>query len=224
MTDGKPVRILIVEDHEIARLGLTCALEDCPNICIVGEAADGQTGARQAISLVPDVVLMDLGLPVLDGINATKQIKSEHPEIKVLILTTHDTDQDVFAALGAGADGYCIKTISIDQLLVAIMAVAEGAAWLDPAIAGRVLRATISPQASIPASKPEGPTTTLSAREMEILQLLVDGLSNQQMADRLVVSVETVKTHMRHVMEKLCVSDRTQAAIKAMKSGLVSPS
>jgi DNA-binding NarL/FixJ family response regulator len=147
------------------------------------------------------------------------------PATRVIMLTSHDNDRDIFAALGAGADGYCLKEVSGTQLTMAIRAVANGVAWLDPGVASRVLRAcaAISPQALAGEDgtpKTHGPST-LSQRELDVLRLVVEGLSNQEIADKLILSVETVKTHMRHIMEKLAVSDRTQAAVKAMREGLV---
>jgi two-component system, NarL family, response regulator LiaR len=214
---SKNVRVLIAEDQELTRVGLLVTLERLSNITVVGEANDGQSAVHQAMTLQPDVVLMDVGMPVMDGIDATQQIKASQPQTKVIMLTTDDSDQSVFAALGAGADGYCLKTIGKEQLRTAISTVNSGAAWLDPAIANRVLRAS----SKIGTQKPEKKDTLLSPREIEVLTLLVEGLSNQQMAARLFVSAETIKTHMRHIMEKLAVSDRTQAAVKAMKQGLV---
>lgn len=215
------IRILIVDDQEILRVGLRYTLEKTTEFNIVGEAEDGEIAVRKCQTLKPHIVLMDLGMPVKDGIDATNEIKNALPEIRIIILTSHDSDQDIFAALGAGADGYCIKAITKDQLIGAIKSVFQGAAWLDPAIAKRVLKASVIPQQHI--EKPgKGNACDLSSRELEVLNLLVDGLSNQEMANRLIVSVETIKTHMRHIMEKLVVSDRTQAAVRAMKLGLVS--
>jgi two-component system, NarL family, response regulator LiaR len=213
------VKILIVEDQEIARVGLRVTLEQISGLEIIGEAADGQSGVRQTLSLRPHIVLMDVGMPVMDGIDATREIKKVMPEVKIMMFTTHDSDQDVFAAIGAGADGYCMKSIGKQQLATAIRAVVDGVAWLDPAIANRVLKASVEGLAPA-AGLRKG--SMLSDRETEVLELLVEGLSNQEMADRLVVGIETIKTHMRHIMEKLMVADRTQAAVKAMKEGLVS--
>ncbi|MCC7531529.1 MAG: response regulator transcription factor, partial [Candidatus Melainabacteria bacterium] len=178
------------------------------------------------LSLKPDVVLMDIGLPTMDGIEATKKVKELAPDCKVIMLTSHDSDRDVFAALAAGADGYCLKEVSGTQLAMAIRCVADGAAWLDPGVASRVLKACAVggnvPQSAVSMTKqPTAAQQSLSQRELDVLKLVVDGLSNQEIADKLVVSVETVKTHMRHIMEKMAVSDRTQAAVKAMREGLV---
>src|SRR5579872_1775923 len=135
MPDERLISILIAEDHEITRVGLKLTLEQSPDFQIIGEAADGRQAVAKVIELKPDVVLMDIGLPVTDGIEATQQIKSQMPEIRVIMLTSHDNDQDIFAALSGGADGYCLKEISSQQLAMAIRTVAGGAAWLDPGVA-----------------------------------------------------------------------------------------
>lgn len=217
-SDQSPITVLIVEDQEIARVGLKVILETNPGLKVVGLAQDGQEAVDLALSVKPRVILMDIGLPVLNGIEATKAIKSSNPDLRVIMLTTHDDDRHVFAALSAGADGYCLKETSSQQLVMAIRAVSEGVAWLDPGIASRVLKSIVSG----PKDKEEEKAASiLSTRELEVLRLVVDGSTNQDIADKLVLSVETVKTHMRHIMEKLAVSDRTQAAVKAMREGLL---
>jgi DNA-binding NarL/FixJ family response regulator len=221
MTQVEDIRIFLVEDHEITRVGLKLTLEQVDGFTVVGEAADGRSAVKRAIEIAPDIVLMDLGLPLLDGINATKQIKEKCPSTRVIVLTSHESDQDIFAALGAGADGYCLKEVSGSRLSMAIRTIFDGAAWLDPAIANRVLRACaqVGPPAQIDPAK--AMDSALSHREVDVLRLVVEGQSNQEIADSLGLSVETVKTHMRHIMEKLAVDDRTQAAVKAMRHGLV---
>lgn len=207
-------------------------LEQAPDIKIVGEASDGKEGVVAVSELKPNVVLMDIGLPAIDGIEATGQIKKNAPNVRVIMLTSHDNDRDVFAALSAGADGYCLKETPTSQLVLAIRAVADGAAWLDPGIASKVLRASVAGAA--PGGRADSGTAAsgsagahgeqksrLSQREIDVLKLVVEGMSNQAIAEKLYVSVETVKTHMRRIMEKLAVSDRTQAAVKAMREGLL---
>lgn len=215
------IDILIAEDHEITRVGLRLTLEHIEGFRVVGEASDGKVAVEKALSLKPHIVLMDIGLPLMDGIDATCKIKEAQPATRVIMLTSHDNDRDIFAALGAGADGYCLKEVSESQLVMAIKAVADGVAWLDPGVASRVLRAC----AKVPPQPDEQRAVTivapLSEREIDVLRLVVEGLSNQEIADRLILSVETIKTHMRHIMEKLTVSDRTQAAVKAMREGLI---
>lgn len=222
-----PVTVVIVEDHQFTRLGLRMSLEQLPGIKMIGEAADGVEGVSKVIELKPNIVLMDIELPNVDGIEATKQIKEAAPEVRVIMLTSHNNDQAIFAALGAGANGYCLKSISAQQLATVIKMVADGAAWLDPGIANKVLGAYVNPEAknlSISQQRlivKDKPTATLSPRETEVLRLVADGCSNQKIAEKLGLGLETVKTHMRHIMEKLIVSDRTEAAVKAMKQGLM---
>ncbi len=212
MTESQKIEVLIVEDHEITRLGLKAALERVSDLKIVGEEEDGGSAIRAAVAKKPHIVLIDIGLPVMNGIDATRQIKEKSAETRVIMLTSHDSDTDIFAAFAAGADGYCVKDIPSDQLVMAIKAVHEGAGWIDPRIASRVLRAQATQSST---------ETPLSQREVEVLRLIVDGLSNQKIANNLCLSVETVRTHVRHITEKLAVSDRTQAAIKALRQGLV---
>jgi len=214
------IRILIVEDQEITRVGLKLTLENFQDFDVVGDVSRGDEAVRAARKLNPDIVLMDIGLEGIDGIEASRLIKEENSNIKIMMFTSHETDDDVFAALAAGADGYALKTIPSPQLALAVRTMIQGAGWLDPSIANRVLRACA---AALPlARKGQSPEKfNLSARELEVLALVVEGMSNQGIADKLTLSLDTVKTHMRHIMEKLCVSDRTQAAVKAMRQGLV---
>jgi DNA-binding NarL/FixJ family response regulator len=222
MADDSSIRILIVEDQEITRFGLKLTLENSPGMLVVREAADGLAAVEAVDACQPDVVLMDIGLPGIDGIEAAKQIKEARPQTRIIMFTSHDSPDEVFAALAAGTEGYCLKNISGDQLIRAIKAVHEGVVWLDPGIANRVLR-NIGDQGGDKNSKEKKHFSKfdLSPRELEVLALLVEGLSNHDMAERLIVSVETIKTHMRHIMEKLAVADRTQAAVKALRQGLL---
>jgi DNA-binding NarL/FixJ family response regulator len=222
MNDQRKIRVLVADDQEIVRVGLVALLSLMPSIEVVGYAANGQQAYRQCKTLRPDVVLMDLMMPVMDGIEATALIRNELPSTRVIMVTSHERDEDVFGALAAGADGYCLKTISADQLRTAISTIADGGAWLDAAIAERVLKASSRQQtdAAKVLVKNSSPNT-LSEREMDVLKLLVEGLSNKQMAERVFVSTETIKSHMRHIMEKLAVSDRTQAAVKAIRERIV---
>lgn len=222
---AKPIKILIVEDYEITRIGIKLALDKVPDLAVVGEAEDGQTAVNQALEILPDVVIMDIGLPSMDGIEATSRIKAELPLTRVIILSSHQSDNDVFAALAAGADGYCLKDVGSAQLVSAIRAVFEGVAWLDAGIARKVLKAC-GRSAPLPVIDNAVAATVrhefpLSQRELDVLLLVVEGKTNQEIASKLILSVETVKTHMRHIMEKLAVSDRTQAAVKAMRQGIV---
>jgi len=196
------------------QLGLEQSLSDYPQFTIVGQAGDGYAGVESALKLQPDVVVMDIGLPRLDGIAATQQIKAQRPEIRVVMLTSHTTETEVIAALSSGADAYCIKGTNVDRLLAAIAAAQEGATYLDPQIARRVIEHL----------KPPIPATTvgqLSQRELEVLKLMVEGNSNPEIAAALYLSPNTVKTHIRGIMNKLAVDDRVQAAVVALRTGLV---
>ena len=212
--ESLPLRVLIVEDDPMMQLGLEQSLTAHPQITIVGQAEDGYMGVEAALKLKPDLIVMDIGLPRLDGIAATQQIKTELPNVRVVMLTSHTTDREIIASLSSGADAYCIKGASVDRLLKAIAAAAEGATYLDPQIGRQVLK-HISPPS------PTGNIANLSQREMEVLKLIVEGYSNPEIASQLFLSANTVKTHVRGIMNKLSVDDRVQAAVVALRSGLV---
>ncbi|MBD2495890.1 response regulator transcription factor [Nostoc sp. FACHB-280] len=212
--DQPVLRVLIVEDDPMMQLGLEQSLMAQPQLEIVGQAEDGYLGVQAALKLKPDLVVMDIGLPRLDGIAATQQIKAALPETHVVMLTSHTTETEVIAALSSGADAYCIKGASVERLLKAIAAAIDGATYLDPQIARRVID-NLKPPAT------QGNTANLSARELEVLKLMVEGLSNPEIAERLYLSPNTVKTHVRGIMNKLAVDDRVQAAVVALRSGLV---
>lgn len=210
------MRILIVEDDPLMQLGLEQALSEYPDFEIIGQAEDGYTGVQQALELRPDLVVMDIGLPRLDGIAATKQIKEKIPNIHVVMLTSHTLQTEVVAALSSGADAYCIKGASLERLLAAIEAAKDGATYLDPQIARLVLDNLKSPN-----PEPNQNITLLSERELEVLKLIVEGKSNNEIAEDLYLSTNTIKTHVRGIMNKLAVDDRVQAAVVALRSGLV---
>lgn len=213
----KQIAIMLVEDHLITRMGLRFALEQVRDLIVVAEAADGNIAVTTALQVKPNVILMDIGLPGLNGIEAAKQIKAKDATIGIVMLTSHSLDEDILAALAANCDGYCLKDVAADQLVNAIRTVHNGGIWLDPAIAKRVIKTFVEQK---PITTPVN-NSTLTDRELEVLTLVVEGLSNQEIAERLILSTETIKTHMRHLMEKLSVSDRTQAAVKALRTGLV---
>ena len=238
-----PIPIILVEDHQMTRLGLRLILEQSTDCQVIAEAEDGET----AIALVDkypqcQLVLMDIGLPEKDGIEATQAIKAKRPELKIMMLTSKDEENNVFAALGAGADAYCLKGASPETLLAAIRSVAEGDVWFDRGIAKVVLQ-YFQGKTTLPTTMRTGkstgavvglsiygggdahlPTTIdcpLTAREMEVLRLIVDGHSNAQIAEVLVITKATAKAHVHSILQKLCVDDRTQAAVLAMRQGLV---
>jgi DNA-binding NarL/FixJ family response regulator len=212
--ESLPLRVLIVEDDPMMQLGLEQSLTAHPQITIVGQAEDGYMGVEAALKLKPDLIVMDIGLPRLDGIAATQQIKTGLPNVRVVMLTSHTTDREIIASLSSGADAYCIKGASVDRLLKAIAAAAEGATYLDPQIGRQVLKHLSPPS-------PTGNLANLSQREMEVLRLIVEGYSNPEIASQLFLSANTVKTHVRGIMNKLAVDDRVQAAVVALRSGLV---
>lgn len=209
-----PIRVLIVEDDPMMLLGLEQSLADHPQVNLVGQAEDGYLGVQEAIKLKPDVVVMDIGLPRLDGIAATQQIKAALPGVRVVMLTSHTAETEVIAALSSGADAYCIKGASVEQLLTAIAAATEGATYLDPQIARKVIEHLKPPS-------PTGNLASLSQRELEVLKLMVEGYSNPEIAEALYLSPNTVKTHVRGIMNKLSVDDRVQAAVVALRAGIV---
>jgi two-component system, NarL family, response regulator LiaR len=209
-----PLRILIVEDDAVMRLGLTHALAAYPQFKIVGQAADGYSAIRTALELQPDLIVMDIGLPQLDGIAATQEVKRSLSSVKIMMLTSHKTEHETIAALSSGADAYCIKGASIEKLVTAIACIQDGATYLDPQIASHVLEHL---RPVVPAQN----IGTLSERELEVLKLLVEGNSNPEIATLLYISLSTVKAHIRSIMTKLAVDDRVQAAVVALRSGLV---
>ncbi|MBF1999873.1 MAG: response regulator transcription factor [Synechococcales cyanobacterium C42_A2020_086] len=213
LSHAQSLRILLVEDDPIMQLGLEHFFEDDPRCCLVGHAADGYSGVELALQLRPDLVVMDIGLPQLDGILATQQIKTQHPQIRIVMLTSHTTDQEMIAALASGADAYCVKGRHLDSLKRAIASAHEGAIYLDPQIARRVLD-RLKPM-------PQGNHQLLSQRELQVLKLIVEGKTNPEIAAILYVSLSTVKAHVRAIMDKLAVDDRVQAAVMALRSGLV---
>lgn len=220
------VRVLIVEDHDMARVGLSVILSKNPNIEIADMSADGQEGVDKALELTPDVVIMDIGLPTIDGIEATRKIKNSNSKIKVLMYTSREDENDIFDSFKAGADGYITKGATAEQTVSAVIAVSEGAGWLDPAIAKVVLtnirRGSETPQRRGEINYKLGKNLYgLTEREMEVLALIVDGLTNPQIAENLVISLSTTKTHVHSILQKLYVGSRSKAIAMAMKEGLV---
>ena len=215
------VRVLLVEDHEMTRMGLQVGIEKSQDLELVAEAVDGLEGVEKAKKFLPDVILMDIGLPEIDGIEATKRIRELHIDTKILMFTSRESEDDVFAALGAGADGYVTKGTNVSQLSAAVLAVHSGASWLDPTIARMVLnRATKqTPAQKDPAQFVKN--AGLTQRELEVLALISDGLSNPEISDKLVISRATAKAHVHNILQKLCVENRTQATITAVKEGLI---
>ena len=212
--DGERLRVLIVDDHPLFRDGLRGLLESA-RLEVAGEAATGEEAVAQARGLQPDVVLMDLNLPGLHGLEATRQIVRDSPNANVLVVTMYEDDESVFAALRAGARGYLLKGASQGETLRAIRAVANGEAIFGPSVAARVMSYFAAPSLREPRLFPE-----LTEREREILQLIAHGTTNEAIAERLVVSLKTVRNHVSNICAKLQVADRAQAVIRAREAGL----
>ena len=225
MTD-KQINILLIEDHEFTRLGLAMKIENTPRYNLVAQATDGAQGVMMASQYNPDVILMDIGLPKMDGISATRKIKEELKlDCAVLMFTSRDSKEDIFAAFKAGADGYIMKGSSSENLTNAIDSVATRAAWIDSQIA-RVVLSSIQNENDIQINSAKNPKEAnkkygLTKKELEVLSLIVDGLSNQEISEKLVVSISTTKAHVHNILQKLYLTDRTKAAIVALKEGLV---
>ncbi len=234
-----PISVVLIEDHDLTRVGMRMSLQQHSDVSVVGEAATGTEGLKLVETHQPDVAIVDIGLPDIDGIEITRRIKEQPADdrkTRVLILTLRDNEQIVLAAFGAGADSYCMKDVSSNNLIEAIQVTHEGNSWIDPAIAGVVLQKTRQTGAvngiggepetvKISAAAPEYnqiiEAYPLTERELEVLQLIVEGCSNAVIAERLYITVGTVKTHVRNILNKLCADDRTQAAVRALRSGLV---
>jgi DNA-binding NarL/FixJ family response regulator len=215
MSSVRPVRVLVVDDQTLFREALTTLLEAREEVEVVGTAADGAEALALVGTLRPDVVLMDLRMPVLDGVGATRRLRVEHPEIRVLVLTTFDGDDEVFPALRAGAVGYLLKDATASRLVEGLQAAARGDSVLEPSVAAKVLArmAELPDLSERPRAQPL--VDPLSQRELEVLRELADGLSNREIAARLYLSEGTVKNHITSVIAKLGVRDRTQAALRA---------
>jgi|HigsolmetaAR202D_1030399.scaffolds.fasta_scaffold00538_7 Response regulator containing a CheY-like receiver domain and an HTH DNA-binding domain len=204
------IRVLIVEDQRIVREGIVALLEDEEQIEIVGEAANGREAIAMYASLRPDVVLMDLQMPEIDGPEATRQIRAADPQARVLVLTTYATDEFIFTALKAGASGYLLKDTSADQLVAAIKAVQRGETQLSPQIASRLVH-------GISQGRPE----PLSSREIEVLRLVADGLNNIMIAEALSITPRTVKAHVQNILAKLGANNRAEAVRLALQQGII---
>lgn len=205
------VRVVVADDHPVVRAGIATVLGIDAEIEVVGEAADGGAAVDLGVALTPDVVLMDLQMPVLDGVEATRRLAAEAPGVKVLILTTYDSDQSIVRAVEAGAAGYLLKDAPTEHLLEAIKATAAGGTARSPGVAAKLDSRAQAPQAS-----------ELTARELDVLACVARGGTNATIAEELAISEATVKTHLVHIFQKLSVDDRTAAVTRALELGLIS--
>ena len=208
------ITVVIVDDHTIVRQGLRTYLELQPDVLVVGEAANGSEAMALVKDSLPDIVLMDLVMPVMDGVDATRAITAMSPSTRVIVLTSFSEDEKVFASIKAGAQGYLMKDVLPSDLLAAIRTVNRGEAQLDPEIARKVMQEFANPQ-------PVAPKHDLTDRELEVLRLIAQGKSNKDISEDLVLSEKTVKTHVSNILQKLHLSDRTQAAVFALRQKIV---
>ena len=213
------IKILIVDDSKLTRVGLRTTFKLLEGMEVIGEAENGQQGVEMAITNHPDVILMDIGMPILDGIQASKLINKENLNSKIIMLTSHDNEQDVFDAFSAGAHSYCMKDIEPEMLATVIRSTYNGASWLDPRIAKIVLQNFNKPAES--TEKQSSDEVVLTEREIDVLHLIARGYSNSEISNELCISMNTVKTHIRNIFHKLEVEDRTQAAMKALKKEII---
>lgn len=214
------LKILLVEDHALTRLGLVTSLNSFDLIESVIEAEDAESAIEIFKQEEPDIILMDLGLAGMNGIEATKKLKEIKNNIKIIILTSHNSEEESIAAIKAGASAYCLKDIPRARLFQVIETVSEGAAWIDPAVADVILK-KLAVDFSDKENEVMEKDANLTDREKEVLKLLAAGYSNSEMASRMCVSINTVKVHIGNILQKLEVEDRTQAAIKALKLNIV---
>lgn len=248
----KKIRVALIEDHALTRVGLKATLEQYNQVELVGEAADGLQGLKLLESTLPDVAIVDIGLPGIDGIELTRRFKQflaglnrqepasiAEPTTKVMMLTMQDNENSVLAAFAAGADSYCMKDASLERLIEALQSTNDGNSWVDPSIAQIVLQNLKSGYSRSRRITDEQKdknvqiqpltadqehilsTYPLTERELNVMELIVDGCSNAEIGEKLYITVGTVKTHVRNILNKLCVNDRTQAAVMALRSGLV---
>ena len=219
----KQLNVIIVEDFKLTRVGLRCALNSNKDIEVIAECDNAATGLELIEKYKPDVVLMDLGLPEMNGIESTIKVKAILPDTKIIALTSHDREEEVIAALASGAHGYCLKDIDPIKLADVVRDVANGVCWIDPQVAQIALNAFPKPENTslLPSKTGAVGRVPLTERECEVLKHLVMGKSNTEIAKELIVSVHTAKAHVCSILQKMCVNDRVQAAVKAVREGLV---
>jgi len=214
------LRVLLVEDDELFRLGLNIRLQQEAGIKIIGEASDGETAVELTNQYLPDVVLLDIGLPGIGGVEACRQIKQNHPDMPLLVLTSHSQPSLIQRLIAAGTSGYCLKGIEANLLILALRSVVAGASWWDQTVTSEIR--TVFEDVGESVTKPPILENSLTEREQEILCLIADGKNNQEIADLLHITAGTVRVHVHAILQKLEVRDRTQAAILALQKGLIS--
>ncbi len=227
MTDASTpkIRVMIVDDSRLTRISIRTTLKGVhQEIELVGEAEDGSQAIEMAGTIRPQVILMDIGMPIMDGVRATQQIKRSHPEIKVVMLTSHEDEEDVLDAFNSGANSYCLKETPPEMLVHVIKSTAHGACWIDPKIA-RIVMSQLQPNDrginNNKHSSENSGVCSLTEREVDVLKLVTQGLNNAEISDRLCISMNTVKTHLKNIFQKLEVEDRTAAALKALKERII---
>jgi two-component system NarL family response regulator len=208
----EPIRVLLVDDHQLFRRGVASLLSGREDIEVVGEASNGAEAVERARELMPDVILMDIKMPELDGLAATKQLKAEMPYVRIMMLTVSETDEDLFEAIKAGASGYLLKNVDPDYLVACVQQVQRGEVPIAPTMAAKILRELTAPA--------ESTIQALTGRERQVLELLAGGLANKEIAFQLKISENTVKNHLRNILEKLHLQNRVQAALYAVRMGL----
>ncbi|MGH9155466.1 MAG: response regulator [Acidimicrobiales bacterium] len=218
--DGDVVRVLIADDQALFRRGLCVVLGPETGVEVIGEAENGQEAVDRARDLAPDVILMDVRMPRLNGIEAARQIRAEVPCTKILMLTVSDDEDDLFEAIKAGANGYLLKEISVEDVAESIKAVAQGESRITPSMASKLL-VEFNALAKRATDRPQLPGPVLTAREMEVLRLVAKGMSNREIADQLFISENTVKNHVRNILEKLHLHNRMEAVVYAMRERLL---
>ncbi|NWG34795.1 MAG: response regulator transcription factor [Chloroflexi bacterium] len=213
---AEQISVLLVDDHAVVRRGVKAFLETQADLSVVGEAGSGEEAVKQAAQLIPDVILMDLIMPDIDGVEATRKVKQVSPRSQIVVLTSYHEDEHIFPALKAGALSYILKDVSAEELASAVRKAAAGEVVLHPRVAARVIK-------ELQGRREDNlnPFTELSERELEVLKLIADGMSNAEMAAKLVLSEKTIKGHVSNILSKLHLADRTQAAVYAWREGVV---
>jgi len=217
----EPVRVLVVDDHALFRRGIVTVLTNQENISVVGEAVNGLEALEKAAELAPDVIVMDLNMPQCSGLEATQALQAKMPQVNILVLTVSDNEADLFAAIKFGATGYILKNTEPEELVQAIHHIAQGGVIISPVMAIKLLAEFMSSGADARAKKTADEEANLSPREDEVLRLVAQGATNKEIAESLYISENTVKTHLRNIMDKLHLANRSQAAAYAVKRGLV---